>query len=160
MPDKILELPERQPCGLRRRLAAIVYDLLLLFAVLFAATAILLPFTHGEAISNNSLVYPLYLLAWTYVFFTWQWTHGGQTLGMRAWKIKLTDQSGHIIGWGTAGKRFFLAILSWLFAGAGYVWVLFDPEKLTFHDRYSGTRLIKIDDSQAGNDTGLGVRNR
>ena len=160
MADEILEHSEQQACSLTRRLAAIIYDILLLFAVLFAATAILMPFTQGEAIGSNNLLYLFYLLTWTYIFFAWQWTHGGQTLGMRAWKIKLTDRSGHIIGWGTASKRFFLAMLSWLFAGMGYIWVLFDPDKLTFHDRYSGTRLDKIYNYQAGRDTDLGDRNR
>jgi uncharacterized RDD family membrane protein YckC len=160
MPDEILENPAKQACGLMRRFAAIAYDLIQLFAVLFAATAMLMPFTHGQAISSHNLLYPLYLLAWSYIFFVWQWSHGGQTLGMRAWKIKLYESSGHTIGWGIASKRFFLAMLSWLFGGLGYLWVLFDLEKRTFHDRYSGTRLYKIDYSRAGRDTGLGVRNK
>lgn len=160
MPDENRGHPEQRGCSLIRRFAAIFYDLLLLFAVLFSATAILMPFTHGEAISSNNFLYPFYLLAWTYIFFAWQWTHGGQTLGMRAWKIKLTDHSGNIIGWSAASKRFFLALLSWVFAGMGYIWALFDPDNLTFHDRYSGTRLAKIDNSQAGRDTDPGDRIR
>ncbi|NNE39189.1 MAG: RDD family protein [Gammaproteobacteria bacterium] len=132
------------PCGLLRRLAAIFYDCLLLIAVLFAATAILLPFTQGEAINSENIFYFLYLSAWSYLFFGWAWTHGGQTLGMRAWKIKLLDSESNIVTWTTAGKRFLLSMMSWAFMGLGFIWAIVDPDKLTFHDRYSGTRLYKI----------------
>ena len=132
------------PCGLLRRLAAIFYDCLLLFAVLFAATALLLPFTHGEAIHSENFFYFLYLSGWGFLFFGWAWTHGGQTLGMRAWKVKLLDKDNNIATWHLAGKRFLLAMLSWAFLGLGFIWAIFDPDKLTFHDRYSGTRLYNI----------------
>ncbi len=132
------------PCGLFRRLVAIFYDCLLLFAVLFGATAILLPFTHGEAIHSENIFYFLYLTAWSFLFFGWAWTHGGQTLGMRAWKVKLLDSDNNIVTWKVAGKRFLLAMLSWAFMGLGFAWAIFDTDKRTFHDRYSGTRLYKI----------------
>lgn len=137
---------DRQPCGLIRRLVAIAYDILLLLAVLFAATALLMPFTHGHAISSSNLIYPLYLLAWSYLFFAWQWTHGGQTLGMRAWKLRLVsdDTPGGRISWQLATRRFLLALLSWTMLGAGFLWVLLDREKLAFHDHFSGSRLYHI----------------
>jgi uncharacterized RDD family membrane protein YckC len=141
-PDENINL---QVCGLSRRLAAIFYDSLLLFAVLFAATALLLPFTGGNAIQSENLLYFLYLTAWSYVFFTWQWTHGGQTLGMRAWKVKLSGIKDGPVTWQSAGRRFFLAMVSWLFLGMGFIWSIFDRDKLAFHDRYSGTRLYKIE---------------
>jgi uncharacterized RDD family membrane protein YckC len=131
-------------CGLMRRLAAIAYDSLLLSAVLFAATAVLLPFTHGEAIHSGNYVYLLYLLGWSYLYFGWQWTHGGQTLGMRAWKIKLVMVGNDAVTWPVATRRFLLAMLSWLPAGAGLLWSLIDKETLAFHDRYSNSRLIKL----------------
>jgi uncharacterized RDD family membrane protein YckC len=132
-------------CGMFRRLAAIFYDSLLLFAVLFAATAMLMPFTRGNAINSENILYFAYLTTWSYIFFGWQWTHGGQTLGMRAWKLKLFAFNLGPVGWALASKRFFLAMLSWLFAGAGFIWAIFDADKLAFHDRYSRTRLYKVD---------------
>jgi uncharacterized RDD family membrane protein YckC len=129
-------------------MAAIFYDCLLLFAVLFIATAVLLPFTHGEAIHSGNFLYFLYLTVLSYVFFGWQWTHGGQTLGMRAWKIILLDTNRKPITWMQAGKRFLLVILSWTFLGLGFIWALFNPDKITFHDRYSNTRLFSIKASE------------
>ena len=134
-----------QPCGLVRRLAAIFYDTLLLFAVLFAATAMLMPFTGGIAITSESIVYFVYLTAWSYLYFAWQWTHGGQTLGMRAWKVRLFAMNAGPVSWPVASIRFFLAMVSWLFAGAGFFWARLNREKLGFHDRYSGSRLYKVD---------------
>ncbi|MGK0297226.1 MAG: putative RDD family membrane protein YckC [Gammaproteobacteria bacterium] len=141
--DKIL----RKPCSLIRRLAAIFYDSLLLFAVLFAATIILIPFAGGRAIESENLLYFIYLTTCSFFFFVWQWTHGGQTLGMRTWKIKLFSMDSEPISWPVASKRFFLAIVSWLFAGAGFIWVIFDPEKCSFHDRYSGSRLYMTENN-------------
>jgi uncharacterized RDD family membrane protein YckC len=76
--------------GFLRRLAAQVYDLFLLIALLFLATALLLPFTAGEAVSaQQTLIYRIYLAVISFFFYGWFWTHGGQTLGLRAWKIKV-----------------------------------------------------------------------
>lgn len=142
--NKIIDTPSFIPCGLLRRFAAIFYDSLLLFAVLFASTTILLLFTSGEAINSENLVYFIYLSICSFLFFGWPWTHGGQTLGMRAWKIILKDANNESVTWDKAGKRFLLAMVSWGFFGLGYVWAIFDPDKLAFHDRYSGTRLYHL----------------
>lgn len=130
-------------CGLFRRMLAISYDLVLIFAVLFVATAILLPFTHGNAINSDNYAYLAYMTACIYFYLVWHWTHGGQTLGMRAWKIRLLDDKAGPVSWNIASKRFFLAILSWLFVGSGFLWAVLDREGLTFHDRYSRSRLYR-----------------
>ncbi|MEI6068427.1 MAG: RDD family protein, partial [Methylococcaceae bacterium] len=76
--------------GFFRRLAAQLYDIFLLVAVLFVATALLLPFTTGAAVSDQQLIiYRIYLVIISFFFYGWFWTHGGQTLGLRAWKIKV-----------------------------------------------------------------------
>lgn len=132
------------PCGMVLRLLAAAYDGLLLFAVLFAATAVLLPLTGGLAVRSGNFPYLLYLLGWSYLYFAWQWTHGGQTLGMRVWHVVLRERDNGAVGWPAATRRFSLALLSWAAAGAGFLWALFDPERLAFHDRYSGTRLYRV----------------
>jgi len=123
-----------------RRLAAMFYDFLLLLSVLFCGTLMMIPFNGGRPIEHDNLPYNLYLAAITYLYFTWQWTHGGQTLGMRAWKIRLVQNGSGNVAWRNASLRFLLALISILVLGAGYVWTLFDPERLAFHDRYSNTR--------------------
>ncbi len=130
--------------NLLRRLLAISYDCLLLTGLLFLATAALLPFTGGKAIHSGNFLFMLYLLFCNYLYFGWQWTHGGQTLGMRAWKIRLMGLQQQPVNWTMASKRFGLALLSWMFLGAGFFWSLIDAQGLTFHDRYSETGLFRV----------------
>lgn len=133
--------------GLFRRLAAIVYDLLLLGAVLFAATAAILPFNSGDAFRPDQYFYPAYLIGVSFLFFGWFWTHGGQTLGMRAWKIKVLTADRNPINWRQAALRFFSALLSWLILGLGFWWILLDKQKRGWHDRLSQTQIFFDPDS-------------
>jgi uncharacterized RDD family membrane protein YckC len=132
-------------------MGAVFYDALLLLAVVFLATVIVLPLNAGEAFSaGQQYFYRAYLLAISFVFYAWFWTHGGQTLGMRAWKIKLCDQQGANVDWVQALGRFVAAVLSWAILGLGFFWCLFDKERLCWHDRLSGTRLVQIDREKDG----------
>lgn len=120
------------------------YDGMLLFAVLFFATALLMVLTHGKAIHSGNYYYLAYLLLISYGYFAWQWNHGGQTLGMRAWRVRLLGSDGLPPGWQSVSRRFALALVSWCAAGAGFLWALFDKRGLTFHDRFSNTELFLI----------------
>ena len=119
-----------------------VYDSLLLFAVLFSATFVLLPFTQGEAIAPNNLLYTIYILTVSFAYLGWFWTHGGQTLGMRAWGIRLVGDRRTAVTWRRSLARFAGALLSWIPCGLGFLWVAFDRDKLAWHDRLSRTRLV------------------
>ena len=137
-----INVQELPTCGLARRFAAIAYDGLLLGSVFFFATLLILPFNNGTAIGSNNIPYDIYLLLISYLYFTWQWTHGGQTLGMRAWGIWLQQKDAPRVGWASASLRFLLAMLSWLALGLGFLSSLFDRYRLAFHDRYSHTVLV------------------
>lgn len=129
--------------GFLRRLAAQVYDLFLLLALLFLATALLLPFTAGEAVSaQQTLIYRIYLAVISFFFYGWFWTHGGQTLGLRAWKIKVLTLDQKSISWTQALLRFATAIVSWGFFGLGFLWILIDKKKRSWHDRLSKTAVF------------------
>lgn len=129
--------------GLLRRLASIFYDGLLLFSVLFVGSFLVLPFTGGEAIPSDNLFYPLCLLVVSFLFFTWQWVKGGQTLGMRAWRCRLVQQDNQTISWSAASIRFFLALISWAILGAGFWMAVLRRDGKTLHDLFSNTYLIK-----------------
>lgn len=131
-------------CSLWRRLAAILYDSLLLLAVLFIASAIHLAIAGGEARTGSDIVRSLFIVLVAFAFFGWFWLHGGQTLGMRAWRIRLQNRGGGPITPWQAMLRFLCAILSWLALGLGFIWSLIDKEKLTWHDRFSMTELVVI----------------
>ena len=129
---------------------AVCYDAVLLLAVLFFASALTLPFNSGQAItvdqSSISLyLFRFYLLSVSFFFYGWFWTNGGQTLGLRSWKIKLCRLDGGDVTWRLAALRFIAACLSWLCFGMGFFWCLFDKKHLCWHDYLSNTRLYMVD---------------
>ncbi|HYE35151.1 RDD family protein [Methylocaldum sp.] len=135
-------IPDRNPPGMLRRLAALLYDTVVLAAVLFAATVILLPFHNGEAFQPNHGLYSAYLLTVSFAFFGWFWTHGGQTLGMCAWKIRLRTTAGAPVSWGQAAIRLICGLISFGCLGLGYLWILFDSEGRSWHDLVSRSKIV------------------
>ena len=142
MPDTVTPL---KSASLPKRLAALFYDALLLVAVWFVATALVLPLNHGQAIHTGNPFYSSYLLFVSFFFFGWFWMHGGQTLGMRAWRLQLRRRDGLPLSWWHVLLRFLSAMPSWLLLGLGYWWILFDKEKLAWHDRFSETWIVQLD---------------
>lgn len=123
-----------------------VYDLLLLTALLMAATAVLLIFTSGEAITPDSALYPAYLVYLAAViagFYVGFWTHGGQTLGMKAWRLQVRTVNGAPLDARRALLRLLASVLSWLPLGLGFLWMPFDHNR-AWHDRLSGTEVVLL----------------
>ncbi len=140
---------EPKMSGLIRRLAAILYDVLVFAAVLLVATLPFVLIARGAPTSQvGQFLFRLYLLAVSFLYFGWFWVHGGQTLGMRAWRLRLINGSGGRISWRQALLRFLGAILSWVPVGAGYLWIVIDHDKRAWHDRISGTRMIVLPKSR------------
>jgi len=129
------------PASLIKQLAAILYDSLLIFAVLFFASAIVIIFNQGVAIESSPW-FSLYLLFTLFTFYAWFWNKSGQTLGMRVWKIRIVSESGGNPGWGACYLRLISALLSILCFGLGYWWRLFRP--YTWHDRLSQTSIVNV----------------
>jgi uncharacterized RDD family membrane protein YckC len=142
--------PPPSPPGLLRRLAAVLYDSLLLLALLMVATALFLPFTGGEAIDPRrnpviEWVYRAVLLLITIGFFGIFWTKRGQTLGMASWRLRVEREDGGTLGWSDTVRRLAAALLSWLPLGLGWLWILVDPEHRAWHDRLSRTRVVLLE---------------
>lgn len=129
------------PAGVLRRIGAFSYDCLLLLAILFVTTALLLPLTEGEAIKAGNLLYSIYLFVVAFLFYGWFWTHGGQTLGMRAWKIRVEQLNGHDITWPQALHRFILMCMT---LGLGLLWCFTNRERQAFFDRLTATRTVQL----------------
>ena len=129
--------------GFFRYMAAIFYDAFLVIALFFLATALLLPLNDGEAI-QSSLLYPLYLLCVGFIFYGWFWTHGGQTLGLRAWKLRLITDEQQDISWKQALIRYLTACCSWLVFGLGFFWRIGQKDGKTWHDLSSKSTLVGI----------------
>lgn len=129
--------------GLLRRLAAIVYDSLLVVAVLFLVTLPFVAVRGGEPVEvGDNRYYQVALVIVIYAFFVGFWTRSGRTLGMQSWGLQLETMDGGRPTLATASVRFIAAIISWAPCGLGFLWQLWDKDRLTWHDRISGTRLV------------------
>ncbi|MBU0656477.1 MAG: RDD family protein [Gammaproteobacteria bacterium] len=130
---------------LLRRLGAIIYDTVLAgFSIIIVAGILSVAFTALTGIKPPEALMVLLYAVMAWGFFIWFWTHGGQTLGMRAWKVRVVTEDGQPVSRQQATLRFFWAILSWAALGVGYLISLIDPQRLTWHDRFSRTRLIRV----------------
>jgi len=130
---------------LLRRSFAFLYDALLLIALYFIVTALLLAFNDGNSIQHPAFYVLLWLLGG--VFFTSFWRRGGQTLGMRAWQIRLADDIEEVemtraapVDWSRLWQRYLIGTL--LF-GIGYAWALVDKRSRTVSDRLTRTVVIR-----------------
>jgi uncharacterized RDD family membrane protein YckC len=108
----------------------------------FALTLVVILARGGRAIAAGTLWYEATLVAVAFAFCALSWTRGGQTVGMKAWRIRLVAPGANSVDWPRAALRFFASWLSLLPAGAGYWWALIDRERCCWHDRLSGTRVI------------------
>ena len=135
----------RQPgqpvnAGFLRRIAAMAYDGLLIVAIWSISTLLVVSFTGGEVVG---VLFQLFLYAEVALFYIYFWHFRGQTLGMQVWKIQTVNDVGEVLNLAECGVRFFFATLSVLCLGLGLVWILFDPQGLAWHDRASGSRVIR-----------------
>lgn len=127
-----------------RRIAIMVYEFLLLIALLGCATFVFLIIVGDstQGFKRHLLQFILWLIAGFY--FVISWMKVGQTLAMKTWKVKVQSTDGHLLSLNRAVSRYFLASLSVVLFGAGFVWALFDREGLYLHDRLIGSHLILV----------------
>jgi uncharacterized RDD family membrane protein YckC len=145
--------------GFRRRLASWVYDLLIAIAVYMTAGAIsfllmyfgfhfglfgLQGYDHfSDTIANTAwLKWPneFWKIAWVSFFFIWFWSKTGQTLGMKAWRLRVQNQDGSLINKVTGLKRLLPTLL-----GLGNLSVIFDRKnKLSLQDRLTDTEVVVL----------------
>ncbi|WP_101756952.1 RDD family protein [Oceanicoccus sp. KOV_DT_Chl] len=143
--------------GVIRRLIAMIYDALLVFAVLFAATipTVFLPSNPQQTINNEDVVHELptlvdgwpfqiYILVIYCSFFCWFWHKNGQTLGMQAWRLQIEDLEGNRISWRQCLLRLGCAGISLMCLGAGYWWIWIDKNGYSWHDRWSKSRMVVL----------------
>lgn len=125
---------------LPRRLMSILYDSLLIFALMCLATLPFVAARDGGVVAPGTLSHQLTLLAIPWLFYSGYWSYRGRTLGMQSWNLQVETNDGHKPGFLTASWRFLASILSLLPFGLGFWWQLWDREQLTWHDRLSCTR--------------------
>lgn len=137
--------------ALWRRLAAMVYDFFLVFAIWivvgFAVMSALgidqVRAEQGLAPLHQWLLFAGEILS-AVLFFGWFWTHSGQTLGMQAWRIKVESRDGTPLSWKQVLQRLAVAPFALACAGLGYWWCLVDAEQRSWPDLVSRSRVIKV----------------
>ncbi|MEK7771329.1 MAG: RDD family protein [Pseudomonadota bacterium] len=130
--------------GFWRRIICLIYESLLLLAVLFIASFIFhLIFRDTNAVYFRPL-FQFYLLVIMGYYFIWFWTHGGQTLAMQTWKMRVVSADGSSLTKKQAITRYLLALVGILLFGTGIIWALFDRDRQFLHDRLAGTRIIRL----------------
>ncbi len=118
-----------------------LYESLLLVAVLFLAGFLFAGLTLGSTTPLVRVVFQIYLLCVVAAYFIWFWLRGGQTLAMKTWHLRLVSADGLPLTRRRAILRFALALPSTLL-GVGILWALFDRERLFLHDRLAKTKII------------------
>lgn len=158
---------------LARRFAALIYEGLLLVALLFVLNFVLLPLvTPGHAGQAKDLVVPALpqrlalfwiLFALLAAFYSWCWAHGRRTLAMKTWRMRLVRRDGSVLPARTALLRYLAtwigplaAVLAYAvlapqglgghaawLVALGFLWAFIDRDRQFLHDRIAGTRLVR-----------------
>ena len=161
--------------GVLRRWAALVYEALLLTALVFIASFLLAPFVSPGSAARGALVMPspaarlgsfTALFTLGAVFFTWIWSEGRRTLPMKAWRLALVTVAFEPLARRTAFVRYVaawigpalavvayallaphgFAALAWPLVFLNWLAALVDPQRQFLHDRIAGTRLVTSSD--------------
>ena len=134
--------------GFFKRILALIYDSLLIAAIIIVAS-LLLVFINGEYPKPGTLLsfiqFLISILAGP-LFYSYFWlTNDGQTTGMQAWKIKLVSSNESKLNMKQTYLRCLISVISFLFIGIGYFWILFNKNNLSWSDMATKTRIIKTD---------------
>ncbi len=165
-PDAFMATGSQNAPTLTKRLLCMVYESLLLFGVVFAGDYLFDTLTQSRHALTLRHVRQIWVFIVVGAYFVYFWTHGGQTLAMKTWRIRVVDIDGKALAVPRAIARYFLcwifllptfALLGllgigpWLAIGilgiAIFVpttWMLFDPDRQFLHDIILGTRLITV----------------
>ncbi|SHF71973.1 Uncharacterized membrane protein YckC, RDD family [Modicisalibacter ilicicola DSM 19980] len=130
------------PAGLLRRLAAMVYDGLVLMAIWVLVGFVGVALNGGEA--TESPLFHSVLLIVTFAFFAFFWMRAGMTLGMQAWRLRVQGVEGNPLSLPQCLMRFIAAVFSLALGGLGYWWILIDGERRSWPDIISDSRVVVL----------------
>lgn len=130
------------PAGLLRRLGAMVYDALVVVALVMVTLFLLTGLNRFEAVHGPWVNAILFLEI--YAFFAFFWVRRGQTLGMLAWRLRVQNPGGVPITLTQATLRFIGALLAFATLGLGYLWLYVDPQRRTWPDLLSSSEVVLL----------------
>jgi uncharacterized RDD family membrane protein YckC len=143
-PPDLPPLPPAQPklAALLRRIASIGYEALLLVPVLFVSSYLFLSLTQSAQGPLKRPLFQLWVVGVMAIYFIYCWLHGGQTLAMKTWRIRVARADGEPLRLSQAAARFLAALWGVFLLGITFWWAFIDRDRQFLHDRLCGTRLF------------------
>ena len=136
-----------QPAGFLKRVLALVYDSLLIGAIVLVLS-LLLVFINGGYPESGSFVSFMQFFILVFagpIFYSYFWIkNNGQTLGMQSWRIRLVSSKNLPLTLKITLTRCVVSFLSALFFELGYFWILFNKDNLSWSDLVTDTKIIKV----------------
>jgi len=142
--NKAAKPTDRTLCPLPRRLLAMLYDSLVLLALLIVASALALPFGDIHKTAFKDFWFTLWLVFVCFAYLGGCWRYGGMTVGMRAWRIELVSANDRPVSWPRCLLRFIVGCVSLGAFGLGVIWALPDPLNRSWHDLAARTLLVRF----------------
>lgn len=141
---ELLMLPSPSPAGLWPRLAAGAYDALVVAGILMLTSLAVIAARDGAAVPSGSLGYQAFIVLQVAAYFTAFWSRGGQTVGMRAWRLRVETVDGRPLAVTGALLRFLATLVAVAPLCAGIAWIVVDRERRGWHDRLARTRVVRL----------------
>ena len=140
--------PDRQVDGMQRasmsvRLLSLLYETVLVAALLLVATAVFVLLLGDSAAQPQRLLLQFFLVIVTGIYFVWSWTGGRRTLPMRTWRLQLLDAQDRSPNVRSALTRYLVALVTLPLGGLPLLWALVDSERRFLHDRLAGTHIVR-----------------
>jgi uncharacterized RDD family membrane protein YckC len=139
--------PAAAPAALGWRLLAMTYDAIPMLPLAMLVSATFLALHGGTPVTGGPLALVQAAVLWAVIgtYFVLSWRRGGQTMGMRPWRLKVLATDGSVASPGALWLRYAVATLSLAAAGVGFLWSLLDRERRTWHDLASATVLVRVE---------------
>ena len=139
-----------QPAGFLKRVLALAYDSLLIVAIILVLSWLPVFLNGGDAPEPGSALSLIQFFIFIFVgpiFYSYFWiANKGQTTGMQAWKIRLISINETKLNAKQTFIRCLISVISFLFFGIGYFWILYDKNNLSWSDIVTKTKIVKIDE--------------
>lgn len=131
-----------------KHIAAFVYDIFPVVGILLLTSFVTLIIRNGQEVARNTIWFDVLLFCEVAFYYVYSWKIGGQTLGMRAWKMKIipNDKNQATLTWTQALVRFLVGIVS-CFGGIGIFWKVITKDKTTWMDKVSNSKTLIVEES-------------
>lgn len=144
------EIARPRVAALGRRLLSILYETLIVAALLLAVTGVFTVLIGDSRGEPWRTLLRLVLLCTVGGYLVYSWGGARQSLPMRTWRLLILDRDGQPLSTTLALKRFILAAAGMAAGGVTLLWALFDRERQFLHDRLAGTRIVYLPNPRAG----------